>query len=113
MWRMLGSRMTYAAMIFFILAVMSALFGFTTFEGGNEPTAAALARLLAVVFGAAFLVAAVSLAVRRAGDRGGSTGATAVDHLPRLGAGVSASERGSWDGSRRHRVSVQRTDDRI
>lgn len=99
--------MTYAAMIFFILAVMSALFGFTTFESGGEPTAAALARLLAVVFGLGFLVAAVSLALRRAAERqdGGAGDAAAARALPRLGSGLSASERGSWDGTRRPRAS--------
>lgn len=100
--------MTYAAMVFFILAVMSALFGFTTFESGSEPTAAALARLLAFVFGCGFLVAAVALAVRRAGDRPrGAADASARD-LPRLGTGLSASERGSWDGSRRQGQAGQR-----
>ncbi|SOD95245.1 hypothetical protein [Caenispirillum bisanense] len=99
--------MTYAAMTFFILAVMSALFGFTTFESGAEPTAAALARLLAVVFGIGFLVAAVSLALRRAAERqagGADDGAVVTRDGPaRLGTGLTASERGSWDGARRPR----------
>lgn len=102
--------MTYAAMIFFILAVMSALFGFTTVESGAEPTAAALARLLAVVFGIGFLVAAVSLALRRAAERqaGGADDAAAAGRdLPRLGSGLSASERGSWDGTRRQRATAR------
>lgn len=94
--------MTYAAMIFFILAVMSGLFGFTSVEGGPEPSTAALGRLLAVVFGAAFMVAAIALVLRRGAGRAFGEGQAADSPVDRpLGGGLSASERGSWDGSRR------------
>lgn len=99
-------------MLFFILAVTSALFGFTTFEGGTEPTAAALARLLAVVFGIAFMVAAAALAVRRAAERRDLGSEAIASRAPRLGNSLSASERGSWDGSRRHRLASPRRDKR-
>ncbi|WP_404380949.1 hypothetical protein [Caenispirillum salinarum] len=105
--------MTYAAMTFFILAVLTGLFGFTSFEDGGEPGAAALARLLAVIFAASFAIAGVAVMIRRLRPDGtqGSLAGRAPDHGRAPGHGGvgvafaggqgSASERGSWDGSRR------------
>lgn len=103
--------MTYAAMVFFILAVMSGLFGFTPVEGGPEPSTAALARLLAVVFGAGFMVTAIALVLRRSSLRAASGDTVEGRGDDRsLMAGLSASERGSWDGSRRRsRPAAQRS----
>jgi uncharacterized membrane protein YtjA (UPF0391 family) len=105
--------MTYAAMTFFILSVLTGLFGFTSFEDGGEPGAAAMARLLAVIFAVSFAIAGVSLVVRRlrtdenapkkaprAAEHGRAPGHGSVGPAF-AGGGGSASERGSWDGSRR------------
>lgn len=99
--------MIYAAMIFFILAVVMGLFGFTSFEDGGEPGAAAMARLLAVAFTAGFGFAALAVFVGRFGMGKKERGATRQTHSAVLGSGTgvslgwSASERGSWDGARR------------
>lgn len=106
--------MTYAAMTFFVLAMLTGLFGFTSFEDGGEPGAAAMARLLAVIFAVSFAVAGVALLVRRyrpqeseeprrpgrAAEHGRAPGHGSPG-VAFAGGGGSASERGSWDGSRR------------
>ncbi|EKV32528.1 hypothetical protein C882_2607 [Caenispirillum salinarum AK4] len=105
--------MTYTAMTFFILAVLTGLFGFTSFEDGGEPGAAALARLLAVIFAASFAIAGAAVMYRRLRPDGtqGTRAGRAAAHGRAPGHGTfggafaggqgSASERGSWDGSRR------------
>lgn len=100
--------MVYAAMIFFVLAVVTGLFGFTSFEGGGQPGAAAMARLFAIIFAGSFAIAGLSLLVRRyrsliQRNDGGDAAPrpTLGGGMGGIGAGWSASERGSWDGSRR------------
>lgn len=110
--------MTYAVMIFFILAILTGLFGFTSSEGGGEPGAAAMARLFAMVFAAGFVVAGGTLILRRyrvQAERGAMhINSTTVENRSQdhgrasmafVGDGGSASERGSWDGSRRSSMS--------
>lgn len=100
--------MTYALMIFFVLAVVTALYGFTSFEGGGEPGAAAMARLLSVSFAIACAGSGLALLIDRR-TRGGGDDRSKTRASPEqppagadgFGSGWSASERGSWDGVRR------------
>lgn len=109
--------MNYAAMTFFILAILTGLFGFSSFEDGGEPDAAAVARIMAVMFAVSWAVAGLCLMARRmrGGDSFGTSPPDSFEHDQPLSRGTievaiangsrSASERGSWNGSRRSAAS--------